>query len=75
MSVYEFCVGCEHKFVNYDNAGKIVDRGCPSQYNPFDEDIEINFETGERKKLSKCPKHEKFMYLESQKHANRATNL
>lgn len=75
MSIYNFCSGCEHKFINRDESGKIIDHGCPSQYNPFDEDSEINFETGERKKISKCPRHDKFMHLEEQKRATRRNNL
>ena len=71
MSIYCFCNGCEHKFVNRDANNKIIDHGCPSGYNPFDEYIEVNFETGERKKISKCPRHEKFMNLETQKHVRK----
>jgi hypothetical protein len=67
MSIYAFCDGCDSKVYTYDDGGKLIDHTCPARYNPFDEKIIFDDESGEFKKVSRCTRHNKFMALEKQK--------
>lgn len=67
MSIYQFCEGCKDKHYEYDDSGKLISHSCPSHYNPFDEDMVYDEEKKELVKISKCPRHERFMQMERQK--------
>lgn len=72
MSIYQFCEGCKDKIYEYDNAGKLTNHSCPARYNPFDEELVCNDETKEMMKVSKCPRHDRFMQMEKQKQESAA---
>jgi len=65
MSIYHFCNDCQYKVKTYNEKGKLIKFSCPARFNPWDEDKK------DGKVTSRCPKHEQFMKLETQKNEER----